>query len=54
MKDDYHTYAEITVAIYPYILATAQVVGQRACVRTCGDKGRLGLITSSRIALDDL
>lgn len=54
VKDDYHTYAEITVAIYPYILAAAQVVGQRACVRTCGDKGRLGLITSSRIALDDL
>ena len=35
MKDDYHTYAEITVAIYPYILAAAQVVGQRACVRAC-------------------
>lgn len=33
VKDDYHTYAEITVAIYPYILAATQVVGQRACVR---------------------
>lgn len=52
VNDDYHTYAEITVAsICPY---TCSGTGGRATyVRACGDKGRLGLITSSRTAFDD-